>query len=107
MKSNVEGKRVDLVKNSGLVHPCYIVCDDEDNIYCIDECSNKILTCNDNGDKLQIHEVELGKNSFGRSALAITESKLFMAEGQVPGIIKVYNKQLQHLSTIKHRNMDV
>ena len=28
-----------------------------------------------------------------------------MRERQVLGIIKVYNKQLQHLSTIKHRNM--
>ena len=102
-----EGKRVDLIKKSGLVTPCCIACDDEDNIYCIDENSNKILTCDGNGDKLKIHVVELEKNNLGRSALAITDQKLFMAEYCVFGSIKVYNKQLQHLSTITHRDMKV
>ena len=104
VKFNAEGKRVDLVKHSGLVNPCCIACDEEDNIYCIDESSNKILTCNDNGDKFNIHEVEHEKDSSGRPSLAITDQKLFMAE---VGIIEVYNKQLQHVSTIKHSNMYV
>ena len=102
-----EGKRVDLVEKSDLVGPCYIACDEEDNIYCVDGSSNKILTCNDNGDKLIIHEVELEKDSSGRSTLAITDQKLFMAEYGHASIIKVYNKQLQHLSTIKHGNMNI
>ena len=106
VKYDAEGKRVDLVKKSGLVHPRCIACDDEDIIYCGDD-GNKILTCDGNGDKLQIHEVELEKNNPGRAALAITDQKLFVAEHNLPGIIKVYNKQLQHLSTIKHRNMGV
>ena len=109
VKYDAEGKRVDLVEKSGLIHPRCIACDDEDNIYCVDEESNKILTCDGNGDKLKIHEVELEKNSLGRgrTALAITGQKLFMAEVDLYGVIKVYNKQLQHLSTIKHRNMNV
>ena len=107
VKYNTNWKRVDLVKESGLVRPRCIACDDEDNIYCVDEKSNKILTCDDNGDNLKIHEVELEKNSKGRAALAITDQKLFMADRNVDGIIKVYNKQLQHLSTIKHRNVHV
>ena len=101
-----EGKRIDLVEKSGVVHPRCIACDDEDNIYCVDQDSNKILTCDGNGDRIQIHEVEL-ENSPGRSALANTNQKLFVAEYGLFGIIKVYNKQLQHLSSIKHRNMDV
>ena len=107
VKYDAEGKRVDLVEKSGLVHPRCIACDDEDNIYCVDENSNKILTCDGNGDRIQIHEVELEENSIGRTALAIIDQKLFMAEFKVFGIIKVYNKKLQPLSTIKHRNMDV
>ena len=107
VKYDAEGKRVDLVKESGLVHPRCIACDDEDNIYCDDEQSNKILTCDGNGAKLKIHEVELEKTIRGRSALAITDQKLFMAELGLHGIIKVYNKQLQHLSTIKHSNISV
>ena len=107
VKYDAEGKRVDLVEKSGLVKPRCIACDDEDNIYCIDENSNKILTCDGKGDKLLIHEVELEENSRGRTALAITDQKWLMAELGLLGIVKVYNKQLQHLSTIKHRNMNV
>ena len=107
VKFNTEGKRVDLAEKSGLLKPRCIACDDEDNIYCIDQNSNKILTCDGNRDNLKIHEVELEKNGCGRKALAITDQKLFMTERHIPGIIKVYNKQLQHLSTIKHGNMNV
>ena len=107
VKLSADGKRVDLVEKSDLVLPRCIACDDEDNIYCIDEGSNKILTCNGNGNNLKIREIQLRKNSIGRSALAITDQKLFVAESRVPSIIEVYNKQLQHLSAIKHRDMYV
>ena len=104
VKYDAEGKRVDLVEKSGLVHPRCIACDDEDNIYCCDQNSNMVLTCDGNGENLKIHKVEL---DLGRTALAIIDQKLFIAELGLYGIIKVYNKQLQHLSTIKHRNMSV
>ena len=107
VKYDAEGKKVDLVEKSGLVKPRCIACDDEDNIYCVDEGSNKIMTCDGNGDNLKIHEVKLEQNSNGRAALAITDQKLFVAEYGLFGIIKVYNKQLQHLSTFKHSNMFV
>ena len=107
VKYDAEGKRVDLVEKSGLVIPRCIACDDEDNIYCTDFNSNKMLTCDGNGDNLKIDEVELKRNNCGKAALAVTDQKLFMAEYCVYGIIKVYNKQLQHLSTIKHRDMNV
>ena len=106
IKYNAEGKRVDLVERSGLVAPRCIACDEEDNIYCVDEKSNKILTCDGNGDRIQIHEVELEKNNSGRAAIAVTDQKLFMTERRVAGI-KVYNKQLQHLATIKHSKMNI
>ena len=80
VKYDAERKRVDLVDKSSLIHPCCIACDDEDNIYCVNEESNKILLCNGNGDKLKIHKAKLEKNSAGRSALAITDQKLFMTE---------------------------
>ena len=107
VKYDTDRNRVNLIKKSTLVRPGGIACDNEDNIYCVDRSSNKILTCDSNGNKLKIHEIELEKNGHGRTALAITNQKLFMAERSVFGIIKVYNKQLLHLSTIKHSNMDV
>ena len=107
VKYDAEGKRIDLVEKRGRVKPRCIACDDEDNIYCGDEVSNKILTCGGNGDNLQIHEVKLDKNNRRRTALAITNQKLYMSEFGGGGTIKVYNKQLQHLSTIKRKNMYV
>ena len=107
VKYDAEGKRVDLVENSGLVIPRCIACDDKDNIYCIDQDSNKILTCDGNGGNLKIHEVKLESNSSGRAALAIADQKLFMVEHDAPDIIKVYSKQLQHLSTITLKDMGV
>ena len=105
VKYDAEGKRVDLVEKSGLVNPRCIACDDEDNIYCVEGNSNKILTCDNNGENVQIEEVELDKNSTGRTALAVIDQKIFIAERGIPGIIKVCNKQLQLLSIIKHGNM--
>ena len=107
VKYDTEGKKVDLVKKINLTRPRSIACDDEDNIYCIDESSNKILTCDKNASNLVIHEVELEKYSHGRTALAITDQKLFMAEINFIGVIKVYNKQLQHLSIVTHMGMYV
>ena len=105
VKFNAEGKRVDLVEKSGLVHPRGIACDDEDNIYCIDDNSDKILTCDGNGDNVCVHSVALEENSLGRRALAIINNKLYMAEMEIPGKIKVYDKQLEHVQTINYGNM--
>ena len=107
VKYDAEGKRVDLVMKSGLVNPRCIACDNEDNIYCVDQGSNKILTCDGNGGKLQIQEVKLETEGVGRSSLTIIDQKLFIAEYGVFGFIKVYNKQLQLLATITHGNMSV
>ena len=99
-----EEKKFNLVKKSGLVGPRCIACDDEDNIYCIDQESNKILTCDSKGHNIMIYNVALEMNSPGRSALAIINNKLYMAELNIPGKIKVYDKQLTHLATINNRN---
>ena len=108
VKYRTKERRAELIEISGLVIPCCIACDDEDNVYCIDRGSNKILTCESNGNNIQIYEVELEKNSSGRTTLAINDKKIFIAEFGLRGIIKVYNKQLQYLATIiKHRNMNV
>ena len=105
VKFDAEGKRVDLVEKSGLVYPRCIACDDEDNIYCIDEDSDKILTCNSNGDNICILRAALEKNSPGGRAFTIINNKLYMAEMNLPGIIKVYDKELTHVTTINHGNM--
>ena len=96
VKYDAEGKRVNLVEKSSLVKPRCIACDDEDNIYCIDEESNKILTCHSNGDRVQIHKVELEKNSRGRAELAITDQRLFMAEMDHQGLQQTGTTSINH-----------
>ena len=104
VKINAKGKRLDLVEKSSLVSPIGIACD-EDNIYCIDRDSDKILTCDSNGENVRIHSVAIEKNSPGRCALCIINNKLYMSEMKIPGKIKVYDKQLVHVGIINHRNM--
>jgi len=103
IKYDAEGKRVILVWKMDLVSPRCIACDNEDNIYCIDQDSNKIMTCERRGKNVRLHSVALEKNSTGRSALTII-NKLYIAEVSLEGIIKVNDKKL---TTIKHRNMGV
>ena len=105
IKFNAEGKRVDVVEKSGLVNPCCLTCDDEDKIYCIDGNSDKMLTCDGDGDNVRVHSVALEKNSPGRCASTFIKNKLYMAEMELQGKIKVYNKQLEQIRTINHRNM--
>ena len=107
VKYNTERKRVVIVNNSSLIQPCCVACDDEDLTYCLDQKSDKILTCTSDGDKLLTRSLPLKKNSTGRSAFAIVNNKLYMAEINYPGAIKVYDKELTLLSTIKHSNMIV
>ena len=107
VKFDAEGKRVDLVEKSGLFHPRSIACDADDNIYCVDEKSNMMLTCDCTGDNTRIHEVQLEMESSGCSVLKIVDNKLFIAEIKLPGIIKIYDLQLKLITSIKHKNMDV
>ena len=101
VKYDAEGKRVDLVKKNCLVMPCCIACDEIDNIYCGDGDSNKILRCDSNGDNLKIRNSTLHKGSYGQTALAIIDQKLFMAEDNFIGV-KIYDKQLQYLRSISY-----
>ena len=103
VKFNAKG-RLDLVKKSSLVSPLGIACD-EDNIYCIDRDSDKILTCDGNGGNVRIHSVALEKKSPGRCALSIISNKLYISEMKIPGKIKVYDKQLVHVGIMNLGNM--
>ena len=104
VKCSTEGKRV-VVYNSGLIKPRCVACDDEDNIYCVDRKSAKILTCTSDGGNVRLRRLALEKKSPGRCALAIVNNRLHISEKDHPGVVKVYDKELTLLSTIKHRNM--
>ena len=106
VKFSIEGNRV-VVMDSDLIEPRCVACDDEDNIYCVDRCSDKILTCTSDGGNVRLRSLALEKNSPGRCALTIVNNRLHISEKDHPGVVKVYDKELTLLSTIKHSNMFV
>ena len=107
VKLTTEGKNVVIVNNSGLTTPRCVACDDEDNVYCLDEKSDKILACTSDGGKVRLRSLALERKSPGRCALAIFNNKLHIAERYHPGVIKIYDKELTLLYIIKHSNMAV
>ena len=107
VKFNTEGKRAVIVNISDLTMPRCVACDGEDNVYCIDQMSAKILTCTSDGGNIRLRSLALEKNSPGRCALGIINNRLHISEQDHLGVVKVYDKELTLLSTIKYRNMFV
>ena len=80
-----------------------ITLDNEDNIYCIDEQSNKILKCNKNGSNILIKEVK--KMTNGYRGLAVAGNEVFISEQNTKGTIMVCNRELEYMKHIKHGSM--
>ena len=106
IKFDANGKTEKLVTQKELTHLHCIAVDDEDNIYCINEKDNKILTCDKNGENVQVHEVKLEKGS-GRHALFISKKELLIAEVGHNGTVMVYDKELKHTRRIQYKDMGV
>ena len=98
-------KREKLVTQRELTALRCIAVDDEDNIYCIDENNNKILTCDKNGGNVQVHKVMLKYGCFRRSALFIIRNELLISERGSRGIIMVYDRELKYVGRIQHKEM--
>ena len=69
IKFDTEGNRRTLVEHNRLNILCKIEVGDEDNIYCIDRTSNRILRCGRNGGNIQVQEVKHMKK--GQNGLAL------------------------------------
>ena len=101
IKFDVNGKREKLVTQKELSTLNGIAVDDEDNIYCIDGYSNKILTCDENGRNVRVHQVKQEK-SVGRNALCIVKNNLLISEGDA---IMVYDRELNYVRCIQHKDI--
>ena len=104
IKFDANGQRHELVAKNDLEKLHCIATDDEDHIYCIDENSNKILTCDQNGGNVQVHEVKANKGS-GRRALSIINNELLISEADGTGTIMVYDRELKYVRCIQHKDM--
>ena len=104
IKFDDNGKREKLITQNELKALQCIAVDDEDNIYCIDGDSNKILTCDKNGRNVRVHQVKLEKGD-GRTALCIVKNNLLISENGFNGAIVVYDRELNYVRCIQHKGM--
>ena len=96
IKFDSNGKKERLVAQNELTALRCIQLDDEDNMYCIDQENNKILTCDRNGENLQVHEVEPDEGP-GRRSLFIINNELLISEKSSKGTVMVYDRGLKYI----------
>ena len=98
-----EGKRLRRVQHK--LRWCNgVAVDGEDNIYCIDLYSNKIMRCNRNGGRVKVHQVKQVQGP-GHSGMAVVGDEVMVCECVNKGTIMVYDRQLQYVRQIAGRGM--
>ena len=103
IKFDAEGNRRTLVEQNRVNTLRKVAVDDEDNIYCIDNASNKILRCDQNGGNIQVQEVKHVKK--GQRGLAVVGEEVMVCVKDNKGTIMVYDKELNYVRRIEHRDM--
>ncbi len=94
-----DGHNTVIVHDCGLQKLSSIACDKEDNIYGIDELSNRMFTCDKNGDNTQLHEVEL-INGTGRGVLIILDNELVTTDrGETQDTLCVYDREFNLINS--------
>ena len=105
IKFDTEGNRKILIKQNRVNTLCKITVDDEDNIYCIVETSNRILRCDRNGGNIQVQEIKHVKHE--QRGLAVVGEEVMVGGVDNRGTIMVYDKELNYVRSIEHRGMGV
>ena len=106
VKIDKEGKKHILVEHSKcMLHKLIAVAaDNEDNIYCTDMISNKIMQCNKNGGNVQVHEVKQVKGP-GHRGVIIVRDEVMLCENNNESTIMVYDRELKYVRRIEHGGM--
>ena len=95
IKFDTEGNRRILVEQNRVINLLKIAVDDEDNIYCIEETSNRILRCDRNGGNIQVQEIKHVKHAQG--GLAVVREEVMVGVVDNKGTIMVYDKELNYV----------
>ena len=103
VKLDKEGKKHVLVEHSKsmLQYLIAVAADNEDNIYCTDPISNKIMRCNKNGDNVQVYEVKQVKGP-GHWGVTIVGDEVMLCERNNTGIVMVYDREFKYVRRIEH-----
>ena len=103
IKFDNKGNRRTLVELNRVNTLCKIAVDDEDNIYCIEETNNRILRCDRNGGNIQVQEIK--HVNAGQVCLAVVGEEVMVGVVDNRGTIMVYDKELNYVRSIEHRDM--
>ena len=103
IKFDTEGNRRTLVEQSRVINLRKIAVDDGDNVYCFEQTSNRILRCDRNGGNIQVQEVKNVKK--GQKGLAVVGEEVMVCVIDNRGSIMVYDKELNYVRRIEHRDM--
>ena len=80
--------------------------DDEDNIYCTDYHSNKVMKCDKNGGNVQVHEVKQ-VNLPGHWEVAVVGGEVMLCERGNDCTIMVYDRELKYVRRVEHTGRGV
>ena len=103
IKFDTEGNRRTLVEQNRVISLRKIAVDGEDNIYCIEAASNKILRCDQHGGNIQVQEVKHGKK--GQRGVVVVGEEVMVCFADNRGAIMVYDKELNYVRRITRRDM--
>ena len=96
-----EGKRLSSVQHK--LGCCYVVAVDwEDNIYCVDLYTKKVMRCNRNGGSVMVHKEVQGS---GHRGVAVVGDEVMVCERGNKGTIMVYDRELEYMRQITGRDM--
>ena len=103
VKLESKEKKSVLVKHSDskLTWLASVSTDNEDNIYCTDFRSNKVMKCNKNGGNVQVHEVKQVKGP-GHWGVAVVGDEVMLCERDNEGTIMMYDRELKYVRRVEH-----
>ena len=78
--------------------------DKEDNIYCTDWNTNKVLRCDKNGRNVRVYGVQQ-MNVRGHRGVAIVGDEVMLCECGSKGTIMIYNRELEYVRRIVHEGL--
>ena len=106
IKLDKEGKKHVIVRHSTttLSSLSDVATDKEDNIYCTDLITNKVLRCDKNGRNVRVYEVQQVKGS-GHWGVAVVGDEVMLCEYGSKGTIMIYNRELEYMRRIVHEDM--
>ena len=106
IKLEKEGKKHVIVKHSTTTLSCLsdVATDKENNIYCTDLITNKVLRCDKNGRNVCVYEVQQVKHP-GHCGVAVVGDEVMLCGRFSEGTIMIYNRELKYGRRIVHDDM--